>query len=498
MFVSAKQGQPLLPEVLGPSLVVLRGVWRAAANPEQLNLPTPRQGIDRVGEDNEVARGAPFVDVLDDPTERILALAWAYLDRQQGERVVELNFCEPDVPTAMAHRLASLAGKSFTAPSRDEYQPPLSFTNTRFIPRDRRSFIIRSFVHMVQQPAAGGNADFFRLAIVSGHASHEREQGSDVVDAWRIQGRVRSLRPADRGSVTLATRYLGVFRHLLGVAEPPALLADGESSGESAGARPTDRRLRGAHSVEALRQLQHKDAPEVVEALADEFRPAGEGVVHQTTSCCGMNTCPVDAYHRCAEARFRMPMLKVGRAEAYTGDRLSRAAALRKRATLDRLQAGYIVNRTDVPLSSSTRRGLAEFRIDCHYEPSEESCLVVKARERMFGKLNEGPTRRPGPDVLAHTVSTLLFGQLKDVAGQEPLMHLTYLSASECHDARFGVFTCYGRLTALEHNEPRDSSSAIESVTITPYTGDVGAWDEYAVESRNVLAALRPPKVQRN
>lgn len=464
VFVSGETGKPFFQAYFRRALSYYAGVWKVAESKAQGTRTTPRQAIDRLGDDiEEKARGAPFVDVLDDVTERILSLAWAYVDRLPGERVVELNFCEPDVPSSIAHRLASLAARE-VSPRKAKSYGSVSFTNTRFIPLGGERFIVRSFAQLSDSPGAG-STDFFRMTTVSGHEDTERKRGVDIHEARRL---FAALAPAES----------------MGRTKSPDELRDDErrASYLSVLGRFEDRQtgLAAAVSVDALGELFRQDeAP--VRALLDQFKDAAEQIVDQTKHCCGMLACPVEAYHKCAEARFRIPAFDTAAKEGYTGERLERAASHQTRHVRQMATRLY-VNRVTPPSDVTKSRGLAEFRVDCSQPP-------VPLPTCFWGRLRRGPVkdrmrrRAPGPAMLAETIAQLLLTGTVP-AGRAVMSSLTYLGSSQCHDRRFGVFTAYGRMADELWPESAGGtglqSGVIDAVTITPHSGLMDEWAAYA------------------
>jgi hypothetical protein len=459
VFVSGETGKPYLQAYFRRGLAYYAGVRTSRVPAEQET--GPGQGIDRSSRAHDLARGAPFVDVLDDPTARILALARAYLDKSPAKkRVVELHFCESDVPSAIVHRLAALSGRTFIAPPGSP--APLSLANTRFIPlapvRERQTavpdrkgaavapelkrFMIRSFVHWTEGLADDKAASrFHRLAVVSGHErTQRREENSDVDDARRIVSQM--IRPLARDADSLLPEYVKI---LAGLEKAPLAHPDVET------------------------WLRDHRGP--VENSLDDFREVAQKVVGQVEHCCGMLTCPVEAFHRCAEGRFLMPAYEMACDEMYINDRRRARAAANQFRHVREVATRLFVDKTEpASINGYKKTGLAHFRIDCAIEGSQQ-------RPRIQINGQRWPAPRAG--VLASIFAQLLLGRVEPHASarSDSLVDLTYLSSYECHDARFGVFSCYGKLID-ESVEKVDDSYKIRSVIITPFYGD--KWGGYA------------------
>jgi hypothetical protein len=184
----------------------------------------------------------------------------------------------------------------------------------------------------------------------------------------------------------------------------------------------------------------------------------------QLQYCCGMPNCPVEAFNKVSAGIFGVPPA------ASDG---GRAAAHQRLAGRFRIGTYQPTDRKD-----ADDRAFAHFRLTCAEEGAAGAFAIA--------------------------LHALLCTRLVPMSTPpEFVFNLTYISSYECHDERFGVFTCYGRRTprfrAKRHTDvadPLTAADVIEELEIFPIrNGRSGAspWQGYAQQVADFLNRDAPP-----
>jgi hypothetical protein len=166
---------------------------------------------------------------------------------------------------------------------------------------------------------------------------------------------------------------------------------------------------------------------------------ARDGYVDQVIHCCGMPTCPVEAVQTSVESMSWTVGTERVQTHEDQADRLRLIAA--RFATTSQPARKTI--------RTSNRDSSASITLDC------------------FGGEN--------PGTFALALNRLLLNTLELDKTDGLQLNLKYVSAYECHDLRFGVFSCYG---VLEDDQPATVVPTVERVVVKPVT-DRPSWQTY-------------------
>jgi voltage-gated potassium channel Kch len=235
--------------------------------------------------------------------------------------------------------------------------------------------------------------------------------------------------------------YLAPPRHTVssGFSRLTALGGAVSTDGSGAGKR---------QPMDYLRELLH--CPADASNNDDKLR----GYITQVQQCCGMPNCPVEAFHKMILASQQTvlgEMIRVSVARTtHHGQILGHFATQIVSPASDELKA---------PGLDTTQLPLASIRLTCR----------------------EGAA----PGTFAQALNGLMFQEFIRDQELRWVFNSTYVSAYECHDERFALFTCYGALErcAAPHVGLRKVLDKVEIKPVREYD----AWREYAVELRKFL-----------
>lgn len=180
-------------------------------------------------------------------------------------------------------------------------------------------------------------------------------------------------------------------------------------------------------------------------AFTHDFEPYAKQAVTHIQRCCGMLNCPIEATHKVAGSSAQTIASRTIRPADL---RAGHGKALLKHFTFD--DSGK-----EPPPVQTTDKGFASIRLTCRN-----------------GK-------KAG--TLAQALNALLFRSL--VPSEDApawVFNSTYVSAYECHDERYAVFTCYGALEPpLSNRAVPAIDDVLEQIEIKPVR-DADAWADYA------------------
>jgi len=151
-------------------------------------------------------------------------------------------------------------------------------------------------------------------------------------------------------------------------------------------------------------------------------------------SCCGMLSCPIEANHKVIAAAP-----------------VSENSQQRRDAIHDKLADRYWSARNDATIwkelqavdsDKLAKRPLAIIKIRCH-GASERGTFAV-------------------------ATSALLGWRLTGLENRQQVVQLTYLSGSECHDNRFGLFSMYGFTQSDENRAIMPIEDVVRSIDVRP------------------------------
>jgi voltage-gated potassium channel Kch len=392
--------------------------------------------------------GDPFIDVLEDPVERFVALTRAYLGRTAGEIPVEMNFCVPDSPGSLADILCGLSGcDAVPAPKRHEIVKGASFTNSRFVSDKGQRFVVRSYMEL-HHPTTSGSGHA-RAAVIDGDLNDPGHS------AWSRDPRPSENRdPLDRKHV---------LRTVLELVDPSARRGRHRVPGDPAPSKYVDHYAQDG--VTEGRHIKEGDDP-VTDTK--QFRLLKREYLEQATQCCGMPTCPIEPFNRIALTALSNPQFRYNK-------------------QINSIARCFAPGTWDVPKSVDSeeralRRPLASIRIECEqmnvpgsYAAAINAMLLRTVVPSAVGKNAGTGGRADGARSPAEEKTQYAFD-------------FTYLSSYECHDERFGVFTCYGRRvkTVPKGQDELLPKSVIRMIEVRPATRPE-EWKTYVEELEGFL-----------
>ncbi len=360
--------------------------YAAMANPLAGGLSTPRQAMDET-----LSRGDSWVDVLEDPVDRLTACTGAYLAAKPAD-VAELAFCSSDAPGAVATILAGLGGYRVKANS--HRGPKLSISNIRLV---------------------ASNTGFWLTcqARLDG-AAGERQ---------RRHGPLR-----------------------VGVSSVGITLRD----------------------VAALIGFTVKPLEDVVIEAETAIREHGAALPRYTESvarCCGMLNCPIELFHNLVEAA---PLTLKDQGRRH--DRIRRF--------VDRFDVSA---EFDQPL---TARACRQHGVE---QPRWVQLPNTVADTADFANITLKCRHADTPGAAGVALNALLLQEVEQDTESTVVFNTTYASAYECHDERFGLFSCIGYRT--QAGTPLTAREVISEFSIEPI-GQGPSWVDY---ERDLSAFLKEP-----
>jgi hypothetical protein len=169
-----------------------------------------------------------------------------------------------------------------------------------------------------------------------------------------------------------------------------------------------------------------------------------------------MMTCPVEGVHKCIEALGQTLLAK---SIFDPEDRRDHAAGILRK---------FLVGTVD---------------------PEHRSLLLTGHAEKRLASIKLGCLGADRPGTFAHALNALLRRRVVPCPTRSREAHLfnfTYVSSYECHDQRFGVFTCYGTLEPGRDRPQSLPTDFLRYVEIRP-VGHLDAWYAYAEELKAFL-----------
>jgi hypothetical protein len=452
VFVSGETGRRHLGEYFGRYMRFYAARWHSNSATMSESSWFPTQGITRSAA-TDPYRGASLIDVLDDPTERAVGIVRAYLEAVPNgvssngdlkpEQAVELNFCHADTSGVLGGTLARLAGlkinetDSSAVETEARIRLRLSIANARLIAREDGRFILRTYARL-RTPSQSLPPAFSRLSVFGEH---------DVI------GTVRDLCMSDG----LPAREESAQAHHHTATQ---LLSEvGAKNGAS---------LSHDLNHQTFKALVHDDEfwknaqAQLGKALSRVREVVNSDIRRSVSDCCGMPTCPVECVHKIAEVTADAPIWR----DKDTPEKQFKASSWRLWNAETWLQSRnlfrhYLADPTLTIADPDDAAPLAHIMMHCEAGRSTGAFAVA--------------------------VNTLIMQGLHAMKAGSSKIHsvfdLTYVSLSECHDSRYGVFTCYGRQTTTVPDDAPALCKVIESILIWPISpADTRAWATYATD----------------
>ena len=240
-----------------------------------------------------------------------------------------------------------------------------------------------------------------------------------------------------------------------------------------------DRGWRGVRlAMHTTAEDQRQSVAEHVLSLLDKKRLRGDEVVAKTAcarrSCCGMQSCPIEAVHKV-----------VGSAGLAQEDQAKRDEVN------DNIASRYWAADGRDPVWAEVPQ------LNGSYASPEKTEALSPQGPRAFitvkcdGALRRGTFAVSVASLLGWQVSTRRYGPGEAVGRK--VVHLTYLSGSECHDNRFGLFSLYG-FTQDDDQRPIGAvADIVKTVDIRPITR-VKDWAAYEKGLADFLNGTNPER----
>jgi hypothetical protein len=433
VLVSGETGQPQLAKFFWDALFYYSSIWPHVENDSWQNAyPSPwmSREVRQVDTSRTAARsrlnGDPLIDVLEDPVERITGIMRAYRAGLLSSRRTKQALpveLSVCVPDSPSFLATALAALAGLRVSRQ--------VELKNIP----SFGDAKFVLL--------HADEFEFRSFMYLVPVE-------LTAYGTLSEPKFSRLAivhGESAKQLDMDVIGEIEAMLA----RSLHADRRASRPSAN-RATQASCRTVHTE--LGKLERHEIPSVLgdecerqDELANAIRLAS------TRQCCGMPNCQIEGFHKVAEAARLTPI------------------ALKDRR--DRLEMGRgLASRLLVDLVDKDEKALRYPSF-----PANVPVAMVRVRCKLGHK----------PGAFAAVVNALLCRQMEPNEDVTKRMNLTHVSAMECHDERFGLFTCYGTVDNSSHTELPKLHDVIMSTRISPMRGRT-EWSAYAKQLREFMS----------
>jgi hypothetical protein len=455
ILISGETGKRHVAKKFEDALLYYSSLWRGPQTPglqppaePDLRIDYPTPGLYK-GQDVENFRGDPLIDVLDEPVQRITGLIRAYERAgalfDAGDRVPA-----PESPAADANSIAASSEPPHGLDDRvavelDCCSPDVPGAIATALAR------LAGYSPGVSKPSPAGVPSFSHSRIVTlsnngflikSFASLEPLQSDDPVVFSRLAAVCgQTPEPASGSSDPERARAVARMEHTRYVLWYAQRLLAPLDGGHRSGV------------IDTFEQTFHppsepngkKPPDDGLETLTSAYR-------EQVNQCCGMLNCPVEGFHKSIEAL----------GETYLGQKIyePKLRKMHAESVLRRFVIGTVdANHPSLALRTLPPRQLASIKLGC--------------------------TGAEKPGAFAHVLNAMLLRTLTLVPDAQRIFNFTYVSSYECHDQRFGVFTCYGTLERRPAEGCR-IQDLLRYVEIRP-TGCYDPWKRYAEALREFL-----------